>query len=212
MGQSQDERWAWQQEPAESARDRNMDRENSMRMHTSAREYTEACEILAGNPDAPSGPTWHCGFQALELVLKAYLRGHGWCLDHLSGRALSRRGNNVGHDIELAYRLAKDVGMADLLALTDRQEQILGQASRLWKCRWAAYVPVGTVLLPPIEEIVGICRVILDATRDHCFKAMHLHDRHDGPADAAPKGQPVVGGCGCDVPDLGRRRKGKRSS
>jgi HEPN domain-containing protein len=80
-----------------------IDRLNSMRIHTSAREYLKAASDLFNHGwTDPIPPIVFLIGQSIELSLKAFLRGAGFADSQL---------RKINHDIEEAFRVAKENGL-----------------------------------------------------------------------------------------------------
>lgn len=173
--------------------------------HSHARSFRDALMELSTTREAlririPTGltiPGEVLACQAIEMALKGCLRGHGWCLEHLRGRARQRSGKCVGHDIARAYELLR--GCMPPPEIPDHEENaavlvVLGNA---WQQRDLPYMPEGFRRGVAGDQIVRVCNRIVDATEAFCWQQEHLHD------DGEPRPRLVVlpgESCGCPIP------------
>lgn len=109
------------------------DRLSSMMLWSGADDYLEAARILYSQgdksplPEAPKPPVYFLACQAIELALKAYLRGSGKDEDFLVKKCR--------HDLVLTLNAAEENGLADLVKLESKEREILHLANALYSSK-----------------------------------------------------------------------------
>jgi hypothetical protein len=140
---------------------------------------------------------------AVELVLKAVLRGHGWCDEHLRGNARRQRGKNVGHDLARAQRLVLDAGPPPEMQSDDADAAVVEYLGYFWKERLLPYMPQGSRQAIPAPRVVLLCERLVAGTEVFCYDRRDVHTLQILPdGTVAPSTANPTRGCGCPIPDL----------
>lgn len=183
-----------------------MDRLSSAMFHRHAKDFRGALLELSDTQEAlrtrlPTGltiPGEVLACQAIEMALKGCLRGHGWCLEHVRGRAQQRRGKNVGHNISRAYKLLRGCMPPPEIPDHEENEAVIAVLGEAWKQRDLPYMPQGVRRGVAGDQIVRVCNRIVDATDAFCWQQEHVHESvHLAP----PCPVSPARACGCPIPD-----------
>ncbi|GMV60476.1 MAG: hypothetical protein AMXMBFR72_35640 [Betaproteobacteria bacterium] len=86
--------------------------------------------------------------QAIELALKAFLLKKGVELRKLR--------HNFGHDLHRSLRKAKELGLADVVALSAEEESVLALLDALYSTKQLQYIVTGAKTFPvfgPLEAV-----------------------------------------------------------
>jgi hypothetical protein len=86
--------------------------------------------------------------QAIELALKAFLLKKGVELRKLR--------HNYGHDLHRSLRKAKELGLADVVALSAEEERVLAILDALYSTKQLQYIVTGAKTFPvfgPLEAL-----------------------------------------------------------
>jgi hypothetical protein len=108
----------------EDGRDGLADRQSSLLLNSTARDYIRDARLILRHSNQPSRLALHGALQALELALKGYLRGRGWCIEHLRGHGKPNK-NQVGHDLARAQKLATKAGLERLVSLREEDKTLI---------------------------------------------------------------------------------------
>lgn len=135
-----------------------------------AYEYIEAARLIddtIGQRDEHNFvspiPAYYLAMHGIELTLKAYLRYHG-----MTTRSL-RNPREYGHDLQLCFRKAKELGLHDIYRMREGDEKAMGLLSALnvdqglryirkgWKefPSWAIVEPLAVRLHQAVAPLVG---------------------------------------------------------
>lgn len=91
--------------------------------------------------------------QAIELALKAYLLAKG-----VEPRELRR---DFGHELRRSLRKAKELGLADVVPLSDEEEGILGLLDALYSTKQLQYIVTGAKTFPVFGPLESIARKLV---------------------------------------------------
>jgi len=91
--------------------------------------------------------------QAVELALKAYLLAKGVEL-----RKLRRK---YGHELHRSLRKAKELGLADVVALSSEEEGILGLLDALYSTKQLQYIVTGAKTFPVFGPLESVARKLV---------------------------------------------------
>jgi hypothetical protein len=92
--------------------------------------------------------------QAIELALKAYLLAKGVELREL------RR--NYGHELHRSLRKAKELGLADIVALSAEDEDVLEVLDALYSTKQLQYIVTGAKTFPAFGPLQSVAQKLLD--------------------------------------------------
>lgn len=151
--------------------DVGMDRQNSMRFHTSADECLRAADILyeAGWTDPVPTILFLIG-QSIELSLKSFLRGSGYSIQDL------RNPKKFGHNIENALVAAQEHGLESLIILTAEEIELIHIINDPYKRKDLQYVSVGLKVRPPVQQSLQIARRLKEALQEFAEKNRRIND------------------------------------
>ncbi len=146
-----------------------MDRTSSMGLWTYAKDYMEAGYIVISNmPRAlPPTPAYYLCCHAIELALKAYLRGTGASILNLK---------RIGHDLLKAYKEALRVGLKDIYELTPEQIDAIELVNNLYSNKEFEYIKVGFKRLPQIDVLYGTATSLVYALKQFCNEKRDIHN------------------------------------
>ena len=91
--------------------------------------------------------------QAVELALKAYLLAKG-----VGVRELRR---NYGHELHRSLRKAKELGLADVVALSAEEEGVLGLLDSLYSTKQLQYIVTGAKTFPVFGPLESVARKLV---------------------------------------------------
>ena len=144
-----------------------IDRLNSMRIHTSAREYLKAAsDLFSHGWTDPIPPIVFLVGQSIELSLKAFLRGAGFTDSQL---------RSFSHDIEKAFRVAKDNGLEGHFNEEPDDLNIIRLINSPYKSKDLQYVKTGMKNRPAVEPSLELARRLNRSLRDFCLKNKDWH-------------------------------------
>lgn len=144
------------------------DRMTSMGLSKAAGEYLNAAGILEREkrPQLFS-PTLLCACQALELGLKAFLRGSGYAKDDLWA---------VGHDLVAAVHAAKARGLDKLVTLSVEETETIHHANRYFRFKDLQYPEAGLkTQIPKASTVIAVAERIINGTRSFCIEQRKAH-------------------------------------
>lgn len=123
-----------------------MDRTNSMGLWRYASEFSEAGRIVLENSDGtvPPQPAYYLYCHAIELALKAFLRGSGSTLTDLKGS---------GHDIRKLLKKAFRAGFHDRCLLEPGMISAIELVSPTYRDKEFEYIKTGSRVIPKLEKI-----------------------------------------------------------
>ena len=144
-----------------------IDRLNSMRIHTSAREYLKAASDLVNHGwTDPIPPIVFLIGQSIELSLKAFLRGAGFADSQL---------RKINHDIEEAFRVAKENGLEGHFNEEPDDLTIIRLINSAYKSKDLQYVKTGMKTRPAVEPSLELARKLNRSLKDFCVKNKDWH-------------------------------------
>jgi HEPN domain-containing protein len=145
----------------------NMDRLNSMRIHTSAREYLKAASDLFDHGWIdPIPPIIFLVGQSIELSLKAFLRGAGFKDSQL---------RIISHDIEEAFRKAKENGIERHFNEKPDDITLIRLINLPYKSKDLQYVKTGIKTRPSVQPILELAGRLNQSLEEFCFKNKDWH-------------------------------------
>jgi len=189
----------------EDGRDGLADRQSSLLLNSTARDYIRDARLILRHSNQPSRLALHGALQALELALKGYLRGRGWCIEHLRGHGKPNK-NQVGHDLARAQKLATKAGLERLVSLREEDKTLIREVSSYWRNRESAYSRRGPLELPPPHAILDLAERIQQGTLVFCKENKKLHNLERAANGKIKGSRKNPGGCGCPVPDVTMKR------
>ena len=144
-----------------------IDRLNSIRIHTSAREYLKAASDLFNHGwTDPIPPIVFLIGQSIELSLKAFLRGAGFADSQL---------RKINHDIEEAFRVAKENGLEGHFKEEPDDLTIIRLINSAYKSKDLQYVKTGMKTRPAVEPSLELARRLNRSLKDFCVKNKDWH-------------------------------------
>lgn len=115
---------------------------------------------------APS-PAYYLYCHAIELVLKAYLRGSGSSLEELK---------HIGHDLSKAYEKALVAGLKSKCALTPDMETAINLVNQVYRDKEFEYIKIGARTIPTIEILRETTELLVSNLERYCYKKRDLHN------------------------------------
>jgi hypothetical protein len=145
-----------------------MDRTNSMGLCRYARDYSDAGRVVSEKLVSAVAPTpaYYLYCHAIELVLKAYLRGSGLSLEELK---------KIGHDLSGAYKRALDARLNDKCKLTPEMEQAIELVNPIYRDKEFEYIKIGARTIPTIDILREISELLILSLERFCYEKMNVH-------------------------------------
>ena len=146
-----------------------MDRTNSMGLWTYAKDYLDAGFAVATSVPRALAPTpaYYLYCHAIELALKAYLRGTGASITDLK---------RIGHDLTKAYKTALRIGLKDICELIPEQVEAIILVNPIYSKKEFEYIKVGAKTLPNINVLQGTAGSLIYAIKQFCYEKRNIHD------------------------------------
>lgn len=138
-------------------------------LHVYAERFLIAAEALPA-PEFPFDPVRpYLVCHSIELALKAFLSLHGTPMINMAKRKTGHRLTAVLADAE-----AKDLN--GFVELTGPQREAIAAAEVYYAGKVFEYPAIGDALsaypaLPPLNDLFGAARVLVDGLRRHCMEA-----------------------------------------
>ncbi|GAB4232353.1 MAG: hypothetical protein OHK0028_07770 [Deltaproteobacteria bacterium] len=146
-----------------------MDRTSSMGLWTYAKSYLDAGYAVATSvPRALAPiPAYYLYCHAIELALKAYLRGTGASITEIK---------RIGHDLSKAYKKALSIGLNDIYELTPEQIEAINLANPIYSKKEFEYIMAGFKTLPNINVLQGTAGSLIGGIRQFCNEKRNIHN------------------------------------
>lgn len=151
-----------------------MDRTSSLGLWRYAKEFAEAANSIA-QLDPTSIPAYYLVCHAIELALKAFLRGSGASLSVLK---------RLGHDLPLLFEKAIRNSLDAHCKLTAEHQRAVTLANRYYRTKEFEYITTGYKSLPKIDILQEAATRLVKELRGFCTKNRNWH------AGRNPSGQP----------------------
>lgn len=145
-----------------------MDRENSAVLWSYANEYSKAGKLVwegNGKTDGPV-PAYFLYSHAIELALKAYLRGRGASIPRLK---------KLGHDLESILLAAEGEVLEKFCTLSPEHRQAILFIGGQYLDKDLEYGRAGFKQYPRIIDLIGACDSLVSQLRGIC---MAMRNRH----------------------------------
>jgi HEPN domain-containing protein len=147
---------------------KNMDRLNSMRIHTSARVYLKAAKDLFNNGWAdPEPPLLFLIGQSMELSLKAYLRGIGYSEGQLK---------DIGHDLDKSVKHCEKHGISEYYRFSDADSELIYLMNLPYKSKDLQYVKTGLKERPSVVPSLNFAERLHVALEQFCMSNSQFHE------------------------------------
>ena len=146
---------------------------SSMMLWNGSYCYLEAARTLFTKeepsilPMPPSDPTYFLACQAIELALKAFLRG--------SGKDETFLAKVCNHNLAVALKAAEEIGLNKLLKLDSQEHQVLNSANQLYSTKALQFGISGRYSYPHFEPLLKITEKIVIGTEEFCMKNAERH-------------------------------------
>jgi hypothetical protein len=147
---------------------------SSMMLWNGAEAYVKAARILfehdqdkASSLQVPDVPAYFVVCQAIELDLKAYLRGRGESESFLA--------NKCGHDLVKALQAAEERGLKNLLKFEPAERSILESANKLFNSKALQFPIAGRYRYPRFELLLQIAEKLVAKTEAFCMANVECH-------------------------------------
>ena len=114
---------------------------------------------------------YYLGCHGLELALKGFLRAKRMSIGKL------RR--DIGHNLRCLLCEAERHGLAECYALTEKDREALNVMADEYESKELEYLTVGYKTRPAFDDLDGLLKKLLDATRRICLGSRKAND-HDG--------------------------------
>jgi len=146
-----------------------MDRTNSMGLWHYAKDYSDAGRVVVENLKeaiAPS-PAYYLYCHAIELALKAYLRGSGARLEELK---------QIGHDLSMAYKKALAAGIKNECKITLDMERSINLVNQVYREKEFEYIKTGARTIPTIAILRATTDLLVVELKRYCYDKRNVHN------------------------------------
>jgi hypothetical protein len=152
------------------------DRNNSMRIWTSANQYFETYLILKNwhsdngknIPFSPVGTVPYANLlHSIELILKAFLRAKGESLSFLR--------KQMGHDLEKILDKCQEVGLHKLCSITSDEESSLILGNAYYKSKDLDYPETGSKYSLDLGNLESLAQSLLISLKQFCQESRKLN-------------------------------------
>ncbi len=147
---------------------------SSMMLWNGADAYVKAARILFEHDQdkssfmrVPSEPAYFVVCQAIELALKAYLRG--------SGEDETFLAKKCGHDIATTLQAAEERGLNNFLRFDQTERSVLEFANRLYSTKALQFGIAGFYRYPRFEPLLQIAEKLVANTEAFCLENVERH-------------------------------------
>lgn len=146
---------------------------SSMMLWNGADDYLDAARNLFSQvdgspiPEVPKPPVYFLACQAIELALKAHLRGSGKDEEFLAKRC--------HHDLMLALNAAEENGLTDLVRLEPKEREILRLANALYSSKALQFAIAGCYRYPQFQPLLQIAENLVQKTEAFCLEHVECH-------------------------------------
>lgn len=146
-----------------------MDRTSSMGLWRYSKDYLEAGYAVATALPRAVAPTpaYYLYCHAIELALKAYLRGKGASIKDLK---------RIGHDLFKAYDKAMSIGLKNLCELTPELVDAIKLVNPTYSKKEFEYITAGAKTLPQIEIIQETAVSLIYGIERFCCEKRNIHN------------------------------------
>lgn len=146
-----------------------MDRTSSMGLWTYAKNYLDAGYAVATSVPRALAPTpaYYLYCHAIELALKAYLRGSGASIRDLK---------KIGHDLNKAYRKALGMGLANICTLTEELVDVIELVNPIYSNKEFEYIKIGAKTLPQIDVLQAAAGSLIYGIKQFCYEKRDTHN------------------------------------
>ena len=146
-----------------------MDRTSSMGLWTYAKDYSDAgYTVISAMPRALAPtPAYYLCCHAIELALKAYLRGKRASINELK---------RIGHDLSKAYKKALNNGLEDICVLTPEEVDAIELVNPIYSKKEFEYKRVGTKTLPRIDVLHATANSLIYGIKQFCYEKRNIHN------------------------------------
>lgn len=147
---------------------------SSMMLWNGADAYVKAARILFEHDQdkssfmrIPREPAYFVVCQAIELALKAYLRG--------SGESETFLAKKCGHDLATTLQAADERGLINLLRFEPTERSILELANSLYSTKALQFGIAGHYRYPRFEPLLQIAENLVTSTEAFCLENVERH-------------------------------------
>lgn len=145
-----------------------MDRTSSMGLWTYSHNFmVAASELVRQNNANTDGPAYYLVSHAIELSLKAFLRGSGLNLEELKKK--------LGHDLSKCLSLAVSLDLDKYIEVSDTEKWAIAKINDYYSEKELEYISIGYKEYPPISILISFNEKLLAAIRQFCFDKRGLH-------------------------------------
>jgi HEPN domain-containing protein len=146
---------------------------SSMMLWSGSNRYLETARTLFAQeepsliPTPPSEPVYFLACQAIELALKAYLRG--------SGKDEVFLVHTCKHNLLITLKAAEENGLTDILKLEPEERSVLDLANRLYSSKALQFAIAGRYHYPAFEPLLQIAEKLIAKTEAFCMENVEHH-------------------------------------
>ena len=146
-----------------------MDRTSSMGLWTYANNYLDAGYAVATSVSQALAPipAYFLYCHAIELALKAYLRGAGSSITEIK---------RIGHNLSKAHKIALSIGLNDVCELTQEQAEAIELANPIYSKKEFEYITVGFKTLPNIKILQSTAGSLIYGIKKFCNEKRNIHN------------------------------------
>jgi len=131
-----------------------------MGLWTQSESYLAASIVLQKHSrNEVSDPNYYLPAHALELALKAFLRGNGATLKCLRG---------IGHDLEICLGRAECFGLDSFCQMSNEDMAAIRLLNSYYKVKEFEYIVTGSKRYPPITTLQEIVSRLLQKIEKFC--------------------------------------------
>jgi len=149
----------------------SVDRTTSLGLWSYAKDFDEAARIVASKDEQRvSIPAYYLICHAIELALKAFLRGSGATLTDL---------RQLGHDLNKCFDRALSYNLLSYCGLSVNQQTAIKMMAEYYGAKELEYIVTGFKRFPEIEVLLSASATILDGITGFCFSKRGLFEREE---------------------------------
>lgn len=146
-----------------------MDRTSSMGLWTQSHDFMVAASDLTKQNNAQTnGPAYYLVSHAIELSLRAFLRGSGLSLETLKKK--------LGHDLSKCLSQAELHNLDKYVEISDSERSAIEKINDYYIEKDLEYISVGYKEYPQINLLITFNKNLLNTIKQFCFDKRGLHD------------------------------------
>ena len=146
-----------------------MDRTNSRGLWRYANEFHEAGIAVVTVKGRASTPAYYLVCHALELALKAFLRGKGLSIAELSNKKL-------GHNLSAILKRAELQGLSQYFSVSAGLRECIDLMNPYYSTKGLEYMTTGCKEYPEFNQLSSEVEKIISGIEDFCVANMKYHE------------------------------------